>query len=115
MRPVVACFLAGLSLAVLAGPASAQPVTYWAELVYQKLTQGPSPPPKVVVVEVRARSAQAAEAMCGGFTNMLRLSRNLQDQNARKFGMTGKWYAGGGSCLIENGKIKMRVEAGGSN
>lgn len=37
----IVCLLGGLTLATLAGAASAQPVTFQADLIYEKIVDGP--------------------------------------------------------------------------
>lgn len=41
MKRAIVCLLGGLTLATLAGPASAQPVTYQVDLLFDKFTTGP--------------------------------------------------------------------------
>lgn len=117
MKRAIVCLLGGLTLATLAGPASAQPVTYPVDLVYEKLVDGPRPR-KVIRVTMRAVSAQAAETMCGSSMSMHRMSRNAIEKDPRPLGLTWDWYGIGGVCLRDkDGNIEMTIQAssGGSN
>ena len=114
MKRAIACLLGGLTLAALPGPASAQPVTFQVDLVYEKIVDAPRPR-KVVRVSLHLPSAQAAETMCR--SSLLKLGRNAL-ANPGALGLTGNWMSGGGECVTdENGNIEMTVEAasGGSN
>lgn len=96
----------------LADPAKAtgsQPVTYMVDLLYEKIVDGVRPK-KYVRVPMQAANAQAAESMCGGFQNMLRLSRNVLEKNPYALGLKGNWMAGGGKCVTgKDGYIEMTV------
>ena len=114
-KRAIACLLGGLTLATLAGPASAQPVTYQVDLLYEKIVDGIRPK-EIVRVTMRAVSAQAAESICDH--SMMRVSKNVLEKNPGALGLTGNWMAGGGECVRdEDGNIEMTVEAssGGSN
>ena len=111
MKRAVVRLLAGLTLATMAGPASAQPVTYQVDLLYEKIVDGPRPK-EIIRVSMRAVSAEAAASMCASGMNMIRLSRNVMQQNPYSMGLTGSWMAGGGECVRgEDGNIEMTVEA----
>ena len=117
MNHAIVCLLGGLTLATLAGPASAQPVTYQVDLLFEKIVDGPRPK-KFVRVTMRAVSPQAAQSMCGSVMNMIRLGRNAMDYSPGALGLTGNWMAGGGKCVLgEDGNVKMTVETSteGSN
>jgi len=116
MKRAIACLLGGLTLAALAGPASAQPVTYPVDLVYEKLVDGPRPR-KIIRVTMRAISAQAAETMCNSSMSMHRMSRNAIEKDPHPLGLTWDWYGIGGECVRdEDGNIEMSVgvSSGGS-
>ena len=114
VKRAIVCLLGGLTLAALSGPASAQPVTYQVDLVYEKIVDGPRPR-KTIRVTLRAPSAQIAETLCGN--SLLKLSRNVLANNAHEVGLTGNWLAGGGQCVrSQDGNIEMTVEVSeGSN
>jgi hypothetical protein len=117
MKRAIVCLLAGFTLATLTGPASAQPVTYQVDLLYEKIVNG-TRPKEIIRVTMRAASAQVAETMCGSPNKMIRLSRSVLEQNPSALGLTGSWMAGGGECVTgTDGNIEMNVEAtsGGSN
>jgi hypothetical protein len=108
MKRAIACLLSGLTLATLSGPASAQPVTFQVDLIYEKIVDGPRPR-KVVRVSLQLPSVQAAEVMCR--SSLLKLGRNAL-ANPDALGLTGNWMAGGGECLRdEDGNIEVTVEA----
>ena len=110
MRAII-CLLAGSTLATVAGPASAQPVTYQVDLYYQEVIDGVRPI-RTVRVTTRAVSAQAAESMCGSSMNMTRMSRNAIEKDPRPLGLTWGWYGAGGECIKDaNGNIEMTVQA----
>jgi hypothetical protein len=93
------------------------PVTYMVDLFYEKVVDGIRPH-KVFRMPMRAVSVRAAEEMCGGFQNMLRLSRNVLEKNPYALGLTGSWMASGGKCVTgKNGFIELTAEksSGGSN
>jgi len=114
MKRAVVCLLGGLTLATLAAPASAQPVTYQVDLVYEKRID--ERPQEIVRVTMRAVSAEAAESMCGGYMNMLRLSRNILEKNPYSLGLTGSWRGNGGKCVMgEDGKVEMTVQTSSGN
>jgi len=94
----------------LANPATGdQPVIYQVDLLYEKIVDGVRPR-KYVRVPMQAVNAKAAESMCGGFQNMLRLSRNVLEKNPYSLGLTGNWMAGGGKCVTgKDGYIEMTV------
>jgi len=109
MKRAIVGLLGGLTLATLAGPASAQPVTYKVDLLYEKIVDG-TRPRKVIRLTMRAPTAQAAESMCS--LKMLKLSRRVLEQNPEALGLTGNWMAGGGNCVTgADGNIEMTVEA----
>lgn len=115
MKRAVVCFLGALSLAALVGPANAQPVTYYVDLVYEKIVDGPRPQ-KIVRVPITVASAQIAETLCRH--SQIKLSRRVLEQNGHTLGLTGNWLAGGGECVRgEDGKVELTVQAssGGSN
>ena len=117
MKHAVIWAVAGLTLATMAGPAIAQPVTYPVDLFYEPVIDGPRPI-KTIRITMRATSPKAAETMCNNFTNMQRLSRNVLEWNAYELNLRGKWYGAGGECIRDkHGNIEMTVEAssGGSN
>lgn len=108
IKRATACFLGGLTLATLAGPASAQPVTFEVDLVYEKIVDGPRPR-KVVRVSLQLPSARAVEVMCR--SSLLKLGRYAL-ANPGALGLTGNWMAGGGQCVTDkDGNIEMTVEA----
>lgn len=110
MKCAIVCLLGGLTLVTLAAPASAQPVTYQVDLLFEKIVDGVRPK-EFVRVTMRAVSPQAAESMCGSVMNMIRLGRNAMDYNPGALGLTGNWMAGGGKCVLgEDGNVKMTVE-----
>jgi hypothetical protein len=113
LKRAIVCLLGGMMLAGLSGPASAQPVTFQADLLYEKIVDGPRPR-KVVRVSLQLPSAHAAEVMCR--SSLLKLGRNAL-ANPGALGLTGNWMAGGGECVRgEDGNIETNVEAsGGSN
>ena len=43
MKHAIVCLLGGLMLATMAGSATAQPVTYKVDLIYEKIVDGPRP------------------------------------------------------------------------
>jgi hypothetical protein len=116
MKSAIVCLLGGLTLATLAGPASAQPVTYQVDLLFDKFTTGPRQI-ETVRFTMRAVSPQAAESMCASGMNMIRLGRNIMEKNPGALGLPGRWRAGGGQCVTNSdGNVVMTVEAsGGSN
>ena len=115
MKRAIACLLGGLTLATLAGPASAQPVTYKVDLLFEKIVDGPRPK-EIVRVTMRAVSAEAAESMCSSMMNMIRLGRNIMEKNPSALGLTGRWMAGGGKCVMgQDGKVEMTVQTSSGN
>ncbi|MDB5613807.1 MAG: hypothetical protein JWQ22_1460 [Devosia sp.] len=115
MKHAIVCLLGGLTLATMAEPASAQPVTYKVDLLYEKIVDGPRPR-KTVRVTLRAPSPRVAEFICDN--SLLKLSRNLLAENPKALGLTGNWMAGSGQCVRgQDGNVEMNVEAssGGSN
>ena len=115
MKHAIVCLLGGLMLATMAGSATAQPVTYNVDLIYEKIVDGPRPR-KTVRVALLAPSARVAEFICEN--SLLKLSRKLLAENPQALGLTGNWLAGSGQCVTDqDGNIELTVEASseGSN
>ena len=108
MKRAITCLL-GLTLATLAVPANAQPVTFEVDLLYEKIVDGPRPR-KIVRIPMRVPSAHAAQVMCD--SSLLKLGRRVLGENPQALGLTGRWMAGGGQCVTgQDGNIEMTVEA----
>ena len=117
MKRAIVCLLSGLTLVTLAAPASAQPVTYQVDLLFDKFTTGPQQI-ETVRFTMRAFSAEAAKSMCASGMNMIRLGRNIMEKNPGALGLPGRWRAGGGECVRDgDGNVVMTVYAssGGNN
>lgn len=107
IKRAIVCMLGAVTLAALAGPAGAQPVTYHVELYYQKIVDGPRPV-ETVRLTLQVPTVHAVEVMCGSSGSFLKLGRRILPAT---FGLAGRWMAAGGRCVLgEDGKIEMTVE-----
>ncbi|HEY8577433.1 MAG TPA: hypothetical protein VIL88_13985 [Devosia sp.] len=115
MKRAIIGLLAGLVLVGLAGPSTAQPLTYQVDLLYEKIVDGVRPK-TFVRVTIPATSPQAVDAMCGSTVKLIKLGRRALENGPEALGLQGNWMAGGGKCVMDaEGEVEMTIQGTGGS